>query len=86
MSARRARGGPGGGGIARPEPDFGGAPGGGGMRFPLPERGGAGMVGGGTDGAAPMSRLVCSARPTGVSSVFGAERAEGSSAVRRAGS
>ena len=55
MSARRARGGPGGGGIALPEPDYGGAPGGGGMGFPLPERGGAGIAGGGAAGADPMS-------------------------------
>ena len=93
MSARRARGGPGGGGIARPEPDFGGAPGGGGIRFPPSERGGAGILGGGADGADPISgpafsssRLLCSSRATGVSSVFGTGRLAGSLGIRRAGS
>ena len=89
------RGGPGGGGIARPEPERGGAPGGGGMGLPPTERGGAGIRADGGVGADPISLFagvssrvvgVSSALGVDVSSALGATRADVSSTVLRAGS
>ena len=88
-----ARGGPGGGGIERPDPDLGGAPGGGGLRLPVPVLGGAGIRGGGLAGAEPMSCFASSSLTTGGSSVFAAGRlavssdgVRSSDGARRAGS
>ena len=86
LSACLARGGLGGGGIARPEPDRGGAPGGGGIGLPLPDRGGAGVLGGGPVGAEPMSRFACPSRAVWASSALDVGRLEVSSTDRRAGS
>ncbi len=92
--ACRERGGPGGGGIACPEPERGGAPGGGGMGLPPTERGGAGIRADAGAGADPISLFVgvssravgVSSRVVGVSSALGVARAGVSSTVLRAGS